>query len=186
MRPSAASRVSWNESEGWQESVTATSSWRRPETSWRPHARPVQPRPARPVASAAANAARPNPRPKARAEPEPVPGIPRYIPPRPRPGPAPVRPRAAVTHQFYVDELWETAHEPSEHDRQVFLKELPFESYTTDQLEEWIGAFGNVESFDFLVDNDGLVWFGLVWLVGGLVWFGLVCWLVGLVGWLVD
>jgi len=57
-----------------------------------------------------------------------------------------------VPIMIYADELQLLSGEPGSSDREVFLRSLPIDDYTQEQLNEWLDVFGNVEDAMFLTD----------------------------------
>lgn len=54
-----------------------------------------------------------------------------------------------VPIMIYADELQLLSGEPGSSDREVFLRSLPIDDYTQEQLNEWLDVFGNVEDAIF-------------------------------------
>jgi len=53
---------------------------------------------------------------------------------------------------FYIDELQLATGEPGAEDREIFLRDLPLEDYTEQQLREWLDDFGSVSEIVFIRD----------------------------------
>ncbi|CAK0897396.1 unnamed protein product, partial [Prorocentrum cordatum] len=64
-------------------------------------------------------------------------------------------PREEPPLQLFMDELHSATGEPSAADREVYLRSVPVEDVTEDELQEWAQGFGELEGTHFLRDFAG-------------------------------
>uniref|UniRef100_A0A7S4QT51 RRM domain-containing protein n=1 Tax=Alexandrium monilatum TaxID=311494 RepID=A0A7S4QT51_9DINO len=55
---------------------------------------------------------------------------------------------------FYVDDLQLATGDPGPEDHEIFLRDLPLEDYTEQQLREWLDDFGSVTEVIFIRDGE--------------------------------